>query len=555
MTQRSRWAFSRFARVATAVAAVVLFGAGRLLAQGETGKIEGTVKDSAGAPVGGAQVLIVGSAFHATTDDAGYFFMNNVPAGVVIVRAQQLGFAPNEVRNVHVLAGQTMTVNPVLSRRAIELTGITVTEEQNPIVPRDQVASKPIVEGQTIQDLPVDAVSQVLRLQPGVVEGSRGISIRGSRPGSQATYIDGVLVKNFNGGFGGGGGGSSSNTTSATTVGTNALEEASVTTGAVGASYGEAEGGVVNEVTRAGGTAYHGAISYATDNVSGQLYGSGLNRVEASLGGPIVSNFTFYLATTLQGQQNGLRPIGAGGIPQFVLGGAADSVMVPTQPSRGAFSDSQLVVVPHFVQYSSSGGCSYAAPSQPYGLGGDLTGINRTLSASEKGTCQSRPPGQFQQRPGRVRRQAAVHVRQRLAGVGDLSLGPQPGSERLPVVRSARADGHVEQLPGRDRQLVADAVVVQRARPVARGGAELAAGPVHLRDRGPELDGVAPGSVRLVQREQHPFPRELQQLPDHRPADPEPADRQLRRPRWSAFRTSSAPTSPAPAPTGSTRTA
>ena len=395
MTQRSRWAFSRFARVASALAAVVLLGAGSLLAQGETGKIEGTVKDSAGAPVGGAQVLIVGSAFHATTDEAGYYFMNNVPAGVVIVRAQQLGYAPNEVRNVHVLAGQTMTVNPVLQKRAIELGTITITEEQNPIVPRDQVASKPIVEGQTIQDLPVDAVSQVLRLQPGVVEGNRGISIRGSRPGSQATYIDGVLVKNFNGGFGGGSGGSSSNTTSATTVGTNALEEASVTTGAVGASYGEAEGGVVNEVTRAGGTSYHGAITYATDNVSGQLYGAGLNRVEASIGGPIISNFTFYLATTLQGQQNGLRPLGAGGVPQFVLGGAADSVMVPLQPflpgtkTANPLSDSQLVVVPHFVQYSSSGGCSFAAPSQPFSLGGDLSANPRTLSASEKGTCQS----------------------------------------------------------------------------------------------------------------------------------------------------------------------
>ena len=393
MTQRSRWAFSRLAKVASALAAVVVFGAGSVLAQGTSGKIEGTVKDSGGAPIAGAQVLIVGSAFQATTDEKGYFFMNNVPSGTVTVRAQYIGYTPNEVRNVRVLAGQTMTVNPVLAQRAIVVGEITVTVETNPIVPRDQVTSKPIVQGDVIAELPVDAVSQVLRLQPGVVEGSRGLSIRGSRPGSQATYVDGVLVRNYNSGFGNGGLAGGSAAASATTVGTNALEEASVTTGAVGAAFGEAEGGVINLVTRSGGSQYHGSISYATDNVSGQSYGTGLNRVEASIGGPVFSNFTFYLATTLQGQQNGLRPLGAQHIPQFVLGGTADSVMVPLQPfladgkTLNPHSDSQLVLVPHFVQYAS--GCGQGAPSQGYKVGGDLSGSPRVLSAAERGACTS----------------------------------------------------------------------------------------------------------------------------------------------------------------------
>ncbi len=360
MTQRSRWAFSRLARVASAIAAVVLFGAGSLLAQGTTGKIEGTVKDSAGAPIAGAQVLIVGSAFQATTDEKGYFFMNNVAAGVVTVRAQFIGFAPAEVRNVRVLAGQTMTVNPVLDRRPVELGVITFTVEQNPIVPRDQVTSKPIVSGDVVSELPVDAVNQVLQLQPGVTQDSRGLSIRGSRPGEQATYIDGVLVRNFNGGFSGeyGRSGLSTNIGSAATVGTNSLEEASVTTGATGAGYGEAQGGVVSLVTRAGGPEYHGSISYATDNISGQVYGMGLNRIEASFGGPIVKNLTFFLGTTLQGQQNGQRPLGQQSSPQFQLDGFFDSLMVPLNPGSPT-SDSQLVRLPQFSQYAS--GCNGTA--------------------------------------------------------------------------------------------------------------------------------------------------------------------------------------------------
>jgi hypothetical protein len=352
MSHRSRWAFSRLARVASAVAAVVLFGAGSLLAQSTTGKIEGTVKDQSGAPIAGAQVLIVGSAFQATTNERGYFFMNNVPAGVVTVRAQYIGYAPNEVRNVRVLASQTMTVNPVLEQRAIEVTGITVTVEQNPIVPRDQVTSKPIVQGEVIQELPVDAVSQVLRLQPGVVESNRGLSIRGSRPGESATYIDGVLVKNFNAGFRSGTGGLSSGH-GTSTVGVNSLEEASVTTGATGSEFGEAGSGLISLVTRSGGPQYHGSLAYATDNVSGQVYGTGMNRVEASFSGPLARNLTFFLGATAQGQQNNVRPKGAGDIPYFVLNGYRDSVLAPTASA----GDSTWVRIPQYRQFAN---CSNA---------------------------------------------------------------------------------------------------------------------------------------------------------------------------------------------------
>ena len=50
MSQPCRWV-SRIARRAVALGTVVLFGAGALAAQGTTGKVEGTVRDQAGAPV------------------------------------------------------------------------------------------------------------------------------------------------------------------------------------------------------------------------------------------------------------------------------------------------------------------------------------------------------------------------------------------------------------------------------------------------------------------------------------------------------------------------
>ena len=79
---------SAFARVARgfALAAVALgFGATSLLAQ-STGKIEGRVRDQAGAPIANAQVVIVGTAFSALTNPEGYYFINNVPSGTVSTR-------------------------------------------------------------------------------------------------------------------------------------------------------------------------------------------------------------------------------------------------------------------------------------------------------------------------------------------------------------------------------------------------------------------------------------------------------------------------------------
>src|SRR5450830_1747433 len=124
MTHRSRWAFPRLARVAAAWVAAVVLGAGVLAAQGTTGKVEGTVRDQAGAPLNGAQVFIVGTSFAAVSNERGYYFLNNVPAGTYTVRGQYIGYAPGEVRQVRVLSGQTMTINIPLEQRAMELAAV-----------------------------------------------------------------------------------------------------------------------------------------------------------------------------------------------------------------------------------------------------------------------------------------------------------------------------------------------------------------------------------------------------------------------------------------------
>jgi hypothetical protein len=337
MVERVGAAFSRWGRVLLAVVALAV-GAQALWAQGTTGKVEGSVSDPSGQPVAGAQVLVRGTSLGAVTNSSGYYFINNVPAGAYTLMAVYIGFQPNEVRNVRVLADQTLTVNFAL-QSAVELGAITVTVSQNPIVPRDQVATKSIVTGALVADMPVDNIREVLSLQPGVVESGKtaGLSIRGGRPGEAAVYVDGALVRSQQTGA------------QRLTVGTNALEEASITTGALGAEFSDAQSGVIAYVTQGGGPAFDGAIAYETDEMFGDATSVGLNRAEVSLGGPIMNNLTFFVAGTMLGQQSDRRGKGAEEFPSYVLGGLDTTVTELDEDGNEASVD-----IPRFVQYSGT---------------------------------------------------------------------------------------------------------------------------------------------------------------------------------------------------------
>lgn len=342
MVERGGAAFGRLGRVLLAVVALAV-GAQTLWAQGTTGKVEGTVSDPSGQPVAGAQVLVRGTALGAVTNSSGYYFINSVPAGVYTFMAVYIGFQPNEVRNVRVLADQTLTVEFSL-QSAVELGQITITVQQNPIVPRDQVATKSIVTGTTVKDLPVDNIRDVLSLQPGVVESGKGagLSIRGGRPGESAVYVDGALVRSQQTG------------SVELNAGTNGLEEASITTGAVGTEFSDAQSGVISVLTRGGGPSFDGAIAYETDEMFGDGTSVGLNRAEVSLGGPILNNLTFFVAGTMDGQQSNRRGKGADQYPSYVLGGLDTTVTEFDENGQEVAID-----IPTFAQYS--GTCDAAA--------------------------------------------------------------------------------------------------------------------------------------------------------------------------------------------------
>ena len=106
---RARWAW------------LLLVPARLLSAQAPTGTVEGQVRDQAGAPIADAQVYVIGTAFAAVTDPRGHYFINNIPAGPATVRAIFVGHRPVEVRDLRVLAGQTVTLDFALESTPLRL--------------------------------------------------------------------------------------------------------------------------------------------------------------------------------------------------------------------------------------------------------------------------------------------------------------------------------------------------------------------------------------------------------------------------------------------------
>lgn len=292
--------------------AVLMLFAGSAAAQ-TTGKIEGRVTDAqTGQPLVGAQVSVVGTNLGNLTNEDGYYFVNNVPAGLHNIQAQYIGYRPTTVTETRVLANQTMTVDFPMSTEAIALEAITVSGESNPLVPRDKTVSSAVVTGDVVDDLPIDDVRDAVTLQPGVVEtgDAQGVVIRGGRPGEASVYIDGVLVRSFNTGGQG-----------RINIGTNSVEEVNLLLGGFGAEYGSANSGIINYVTKGGGLDYSGGLTFMTDQMMPNDQRWGWTRLEASFGGPIVTDLaSFHVGLTAEGKEDAA--------PDFLDIAAADSIPV-----------------------------------------------------------------------------------------------------------------------------------------------------------------------------------------------------------------------------------
>ena len=286
---------------------MLAMSAGTVMAQ-TYGKIEGEVRNKdTGAPMGGVQVVIEGTRLGNVTNEDGYYFILNVPVGLRTVKFSFTGFKSVNVVDVRVTAGNTITVDADMSVQVVGLEAIIVEGEAAPLMTRDNVQTRQNLEAEMIRNTPATTLEDLLVLQAGVVvDYSGNYSLRGGREGEEALYVDGILARAQNElqdrEYRGVVDSDAAGEINPLIIATDAMEEVSVITGGFQAEFGNAQSGLINIVTKEGGTELAGRIQYQTDQVMPRNMDYGFNHLEGSIGGPVFTDkLTFFASGMLRG--------------------------------------------------------------------------------------------------------------------------------------------------------------------------------------------------------------------------------------------------------------
>jgi hypothetical protein len=226
-------------RIATL--ALLLFITINTMFAGTTGKISGIVKDArSGDPLVGVNIAIEGSRLGASSAVDGSFAIVNVPSGEYRLRASMLGYTPTTVVGVRVFIDQTAEVKFTLSEEAIQAQEVVVVAVR-PVVQKDVASSTANISSKEIASLPVTSISAVVGLQAGV---QGGLVIRGSNNADQTAFIvDGLTLRDER------------NNKPYSSISLSSVQDIQVQTGGFNAEYGNIRSGIVNVITKEGGTA------------------------------------------------------------------------------------------------------------------------------------------------------------------------------------------------------------------------------------------------------------------------------------------------------------
>ncbi|MGE5113191.1 MAG: TonB-dependent receptor [Acidobacteriaceae bacterium] len=310
---------------------VVLLLASFASAQTFRGSITGTVTDSSGAAINGAEVKVVSDETGLTrtvvTNSDGFYTASELPPGNYSVTITKTGFRSATAKSILVTIAVPARVNIALTPGQVQ-ESVTVQADV-PLIETTSNTMGGTIEGKTVEDLPVNGrdFTKLLVLVPGATgdpvgssdsPGSFGLfSVNGNRGRSNNYLLDGTDMNdgyrnlpsiNEAGVFG----------TPATVLPVDALAEVPVISGG-DAEYGRNSGGIVNLVTRSGTNTVHGSIyGFFRDSFSdARNYFNTVDQEKnsfhndqfgLSLGGPIVKDKTFWFLSYEGQREHGALP-------------------------------------------------------------------------------------------------------------------------------------------------------------------------------------------------------------------------------------------------------
>lgn len=235
----------------------ILLGAASGLFAGTTGKIAGKVLDSeTNEPLPGVNITVDGTNMGASTDLAGNFQVINLAPGQYTLVASMMGYSTQRVEQLRVNIDLTTTHNIKMTPTVLEGGEEVTVVAERPVVQMDMTGSLSTVSSKEIALLPAQSTDYLVGLTAGVVDAG-GIHIRGGRSSEVAYWVDGVATTDA----------FTNNSTAA--VENSAVEELQVISGTFNAEYGQAMSGIINIITKDGGSRFNGEIKgYVGDYVS-----------------------------------------------------------------------------------------------------------------------------------------------------------------------------------------------------------------------------------------------------------------------------------------------
>ena len=212
-SRRNRTEFDRLQLIAALLALLVLlFGwATRAHAQVGEASIWGSVTDSTGAAVAGANVTLTDTENGATrklvTDASGKYDAPALAVGTYEINIQKQGFRPEDRTGIALVVGQRREVTVALTVGAVQ--EVVRVQDTNPAVSVSTVEPVGLVGERQVKDLPLNGRSydQLITLNPGIVNysaersGSIGTSnsvvgnmfaVSGRRPQENLFLLNGV---------------------------------------------------------------------------------------------------------------------------------------------------------------------------------------------------------------------------------------------------------------------------------------------------------------------------------------------------------------------------
>lgn len=260
-------------RLGIMMLAMMLLSVAAISLAGTTGKIAGTVTDQeTGDPLPGVNVVIEGTTLGAATDMDGRYYILLVAPGTYNLTASILGYQTTKKTNVQVLIDLTTTVDFKLSSHVLEMGQEVVVVAQRPLIQRDGVTTMQVLTSEDVESIVADDFKDALTLSAGVTTtqirndlfgdtqetGEGQYYVRGSRGNELAFMVDGMYVRDaFSGGLG-------------TEIGNNAIEEMQLISGNFNAEYGNAMSGVLNLITKDGGSTTSFRMQGFTDTFFGK---------------------------------------------------------------------------------------------------------------------------------------------------------------------------------------------------------------------------------------------------------------------------------------------